>query len=115
MVCEWAMYGNNRTWANDSVGVIQPDSSWSMAEGCTAAGFETRILVQNPGGNSVEIDMYFMTDTEIVTGPLETIPPHSRRYHNAREYVDSYNVSTLIFSDGGDVICERAMYGDDRT
>lgn len=31
------------------------------------------------------------------------------------DFVTDYNVSTLVTSQGGDVVCERAMYGDART
>ncbi|MBN1288557.1 MAG: M23 family metallopeptidase, partial [Actinobacteria bacterium] len=44
-----------------------------------------------------------------VPGPVDTVPPRSRRSYNLADYVTTYNVSTCLQSDGG-VICERAMY-----
>ena len=41
------MYGNNRTWGHDSIGVTSPASTWYLAEGCTAGGTETWVLIQN--------------------------------------------------------------------
>ena len=52
VVCERAMYGNGRAWAHDSVGVTAPAATWYLAEGCTDGGFETWVLVQNPGADA---------------------------------------------------------------
>jgi len=114
IVCERAMYGNNRAWGHDSIGVISPSKTWYLAEGCTKGGFETWVLVQNPGDNPVQIDMAFQTDNGRVQGPQETVPANSRRTYNVGEYVQSYNVSTTVNADNGYIICERAMYGNNR-
>jgi hypothetical protein len=42
------MYGGNRTWAHDSIGVTAPAPVWYLAEGSTEGGMETWVLVQNP-------------------------------------------------------------------
>jgi len=68
------MYGRSFTWGHDSVGVTETSTAWVMAEGCTGEGFETWILVQNPGTSPVNIEMYFLTDGTGVQGPVETIP-----------------------------------------
>jgi hypothetical protein len=115
VVCERAMYGDGRTWAHDSIGVTSPSSTWYLAEGCTAPGFETWVLVQNPNPRPVDIDMKFLTEKGETPGPRVRIPARSRRSYNAAAYVESYNVSTTVTSSGGPVVCERAMYGKDRT
>jgi len=115
IVCERAMYGNNRAWGHDSIGVISPSPIWYLAEGCTAGGFETWVLVQNPGDDPVDIDMVFQTDTGPVQGPQSTIPANSRKTYNVGEYVQSYNVSTMVTANNGYIICERAMYGNNRS
>ena len=35
----------------------RPAPTWYLAEGCTAPGFETWVLVQNPGDTKATIDM----------------------------------------------------------
>jgi hypothetical protein len=115
VVCERAMYGNNWTWAHDSIGATAPDMGWVMAEGCTGGGMQTWILVQNPGSATANIEMYFLTDAEVLAGPVESIPPGSRRSYNVGQYVSSYNVSTAVFCNSGEVICERAMYDSNWT
>ena len=115
VVCERAVYGNNRTWAHDSIGTTAPASTWYLAEGCTAANFETWVLVQNPGDTPADINMVFQTENGPVQGPRETIAPKSRKTYNAGEFVTSYNVSTMVTATSGKVVCERAVYGNNRT
>ena len=54
VVCERAVYGNNRTWGTDSVGATAPASTWYLAEGSTGGGMETYVLVQNPNADGGE-------------------------------------------------------------
>jgi hypothetical protein len=115
VICERAMYGNNRTWAHDSIGVTMPSDTWYLAEGATAGGFETFVLVQNPNPTQVTVDLDFMTSGGAVPGPQGfPIPGDSRVTLKANDYVTDFNVSTQVNSMGGDVICERAMYGNNR-
>ncbi len=93
-------------------------STWYLAEGSTAGGMETWILVANPNRNSVKVNLTLMTDD----GPFAPddlqeveIPAGSRKTFDIGSFVTTYNVSTKVESKGGDVICERAMYGDNRT
>jgi hypothetical protein len=77
---------------------------------------ETFILVQNPGGEEVKVDLTFMTSNGAVQGPQGfALAPHSRVTFNAGDYVSDWDVSTVVESTGGDVVAERSMYGDSRT
>jgi subtilisin family serine protease len=91
-----------------------PMTTWYLAEGATAGGFETWVLVQNPGDAAVDIDMRLQTESGEVPGPRDTIPARTRRSYNLEKYVNTYNVSTKVTSSGGGVVCERAMYGGNR-
>jgi N-acetylmuramoyl-L-alanine amidase len=110
VVCERAMYGDNRTWAHDSIGASAPAKTWYLAEGCTSGPFETWVLVQNPGDVPASIDMKLQTENGETQGPQDVIPPGSRRSYDLRAYADSFEVSTEVASDV-DIVCERAMYG----
>ena len=109
VIAERAMYLNNRTAAHDSVGVTAPGTTWYLAEGCTDGGFETWVLVQNPGDAEAHVQLTYQTDNGEVSGPGLTIPAHSRQSVNVAETVRTFKVSTMVTSDV-DVICERAMY-----
>jgi len=116
VVAERAMYGGNRTWGHDSIGVSRPAATWYLAEGCTHSGFETWVLVQNPNTASAKIRISYMTSKGLVHGPSVTLPPSSRKTFNVAATVpDEWEVSTMIESTNGvPVIAERAMYGDQR-
>jgi hypothetical protein len=115
VVAERAMYGNNRTWATDSIGVSAPANDWYLAEGATATGFETWILVQNPGDSAAEVDVTYMTGTGPVQGPRETIGAGSRKtYEVSKTVPGEWSVSTSVTSNK-QVVVERSMYGSNRT
>ncbi len=118
IVCERSVFGDNRTWGHDSIGAAAPADTWYLAEGSTGDGFETWVLVQNPSQTPVTVDLTLMTEAgpqnpTALTGV--TIPANSRQSFNLADYVTTYEVSTLVASKGGGVVCERSMYGKDRT
>ena len=112
VICERAVYWDDKTGGHCSIGVTQPQPTWYLAEGATDGSYETWVLVQNPEDVPVNIDMDFMTGSGIVQGPITTLLPNSRRTFNLGDYVTTYDVSTRIEAIGGNVICERAMYWD---
>ena len=118
VVCERSMYGGGGAWGTDSIGAIAPSGTWSLAEGSTMGGMETFVLVQNPGFTDATVDVIFQTENGPVA-PHElqdvTIPALSRRTFKVNDYVSSYDVSTLVVSLDGEVVCERSMFGGDRT
>ena len=116
VICERAMYGNGRQWAHDSIGTTTPARTWYLAEGCTGEGFETWVLVQNPGADQVTVDLVLQTSSgEQRPAGLQqqTVQPGSRRSFNLGSYLVDWSVSTKVEA-SGDVICERAMYGNGR-
>ncbi|NPV60121.1 MAG: hypothetical protein HPY75_10700, partial [Actinobacteria bacterium] len=116
VICERAVYGGNRTWAHDSIGVTDPSDTWYLAEGCTQGDFDTWVLVQNPNPDPVTVDLTFMTASGPVDGPQDfEIPGNSRHSFHANLFVTDWDVSTKVTSEGGEVICERAVYGGNRT
>ncbi|WP_458010954.1 DUF5719 family protein [Candidatus Solincola sp.] len=115
VICERAMYGGGRSWATESKGTSVLSDDWYLAEGCTAGGMETYILVQNPGDAPVHVNIAFQTSGGEVAPPeLQgvEIPARTRRTFLANRYVESYDVSTLVHCLDGGVVAERAMYGN---
>jgi len=114
VVAERAMYGNNRQWAHDSIGATAPDTTWCLPEGSTGPGFETWVLVQNPGDTEAKINITYMTPDSDRPGPSVTLAAHSRQTFNVASSVPNvWEVSTKVTSDKP-VIAERAMYGNSR-
>ncbi len=87
---ERAMYGNGRAWAHDSIGVTAPAETWYLAEGSTGEGFETWVLVQNPGtSDAVSVDLTLMTGSgsQAPAGLQDVIiQAGTRRSFNLGEY-----------------------------
>ena len=111
VICERAMYGPRMGWAHDSIGVTVPENVWYLAEGCTAAGMQTYILIQNPGSEAAHIKLTFQTGRGEVPGPEVDLAGGRRITFLANTYVpNNTDVSTKVESDKP-VICERAMYG----
>ncbi len=118
IICERAMYDSGRTWGTDSIGIPGIAAPfWALPEGSTAGGMETWVLVLNPSSSeAATVSLVFMTDAGIVIPPeLQgvALPAFSRRSFNVGDYVQTFDVSTLV--DAADpVVCERAMYGPGR-
>ena len=112
------MYGDGRTWATCSKGSDVLSDGWYLAEGSTAGGMETWVLVQNPGDESVHVNLVFHTgEGEKVIPELQNveIPAKHRRNFKLNDYLTTYEVSTMVTCEDGAVVVERAMYGDGRT
>jgi Papain family cysteine protease/Family of unknown function (DUF5719)/IPT/TIG domain len=114
IIAEHAMYGNGRKWGSESVGVEAPARTWYLAEGSTADGFETWILVQNPNSAPVGVQVNYMTARGKVGGPYVVLPGNSRMSFNVADTVNGASgVSTRVDSDKP-VIAERSVYWNGR-
>jgi hypothetical protein len=111
IICERSMYWGNRIEGTDSIGVQAPSYAWYLAEGTTAHGFDTFLLVQNPGDRDAEVDVTYMTPEGPVPKPAFTVPAGSRRTINVGDDLPSSDVSIKVVSDKR-VIAERSMYWD---
>jgi hypothetical protein len=104
-----------RTWGHDSIGVAALSSEWSMSEGCTAGGFETWVLVANPGDEEADVSVGYMTGEGPVAGPDLTLGPGTRRTVKVSDTVaESWQVSTSV-SSNREVVAERSMYWNGRS
>ena len=115
VVCERSMYGPGKTWGTNSIGVTAPSATWYLAEGCTDGQMETWVLVQNPGTEEVAVDLALQTSSgELKPEGLRAvaIPGGTRRTFKLNDFVTDYDVSTVVTAAGGEVICERSMYGN---
>ena len=71
VIPERAMYRNNRREGHDSIGTTAPATDYYLAEGTTAWGFTTYVLVQNPNGSAVDVTITYMTpDGPEAPGPV---------------------------------------------
>jgi len=114
IICERAMYytppgGSRHVLGHDSIGVTEASPTWYLAEGTTAWGFETYVLVQNPNPEAVDVTMTFMKPGGAVQTHGFSLAGEARHTVNVADIVSNSDVSTRVEATGP-VICERAMY-----
>lgn len=87
-----------------------PARTWYFAEGCTRAGFEEWISLQNPNDAESKVEITYMTDSGENIGQLVTVQPFSRSTVNVNEVVGpGKDVSAVVTSDRP-ILAERPMY-----
>ncbi len=111
--CERSMYWNQMSEGTGSPGIQAPSYSWFFAEGCTAHGFETFILIQNPGNLPATVEITYLTPTGSVRKPTFRLPSLSRHTINVFDDVPFSDVSVSVRADRR-IVVERSMYWDSR-
>ncbi|MDD5747895.1 MAG: FxLYD domain-containing protein [Actinomycetota bacterium] len=86
-------------------------STWYLAEGSTAWGFDTVISIENPNLTGVTCSITFMT----TTGPLQYrdigLPSQSQTTLNPRDFLGERDFSTKIqCKEGKPIAVDRSMY-----
>ncbi|MHB8894572.1 MAG: DUF5719 family protein [Candidatus Geothermincolia bacterium] len=114
VVAERSMYWDGRRGGHDSIGTEAPAREWFLAEGSTKWGFDTYVLVQNPGTIDASVKMEFLSEKGLVNGPDLLVKAGSRRTVDTKTVVGAADFSTKITSDR-DVVCERSMYWNNGT
>ena len=117
VACWQTMYGQERAWANRSLGAPDSNSIWYLPDGCADANRETWVIVFNPQASEVTIDVSILTEAGAIISPSlqdVPIPAGNRRAFNLGNYVTSLTVSAVVESSGGGVVCESVVYGDTR-
>lgn len=113
IVCERAMYWSGRAEGTDSIGVRSPSRSWFFAEGSTAYGFETYVLIQNPDDRPATVQLTYMTPGGPVPKETFNIPGRSRYTVRVADDLPSSDASVMVVASRR-VVCERSMYWDGR-
>jgi Family of unknown function (DUF5719) len=109
LVAERSMYRNNRREGHDSIGASAPANDYYLAEGATAWGFTTYVLVQNPGNSPSDVTITYMTPQGPVVQPTFAMPPNSRKTIRVNDALPGRDVSTRVHG-SQPIIAERAMY-----
>lgn len=109
VVAERSMYRNNRREGSDSIGTDVPSTSFYLAEGSTAWGFTTYVLVQNPETTPANVTLTCMTTDGPKALPPFQMAPQTRQTVNMNDLIPNTDFSTLVTSDKP-IVAERAMY-----
>jgi len=114
VVAERSMYRNNRREGSNSVGAAGPSGDFYLAEGSTAWGFTTYLLVQNPNAAPADVTVSYLTpEGPIVEKPF-AMAANSRKTIKVNDFVKDSDCSIKVHSPSP-VIAERSMYWDNGT
>jgi hypothetical protein len=110
IVAERSMYRNNRREGSCSIGTNVPSETFYLAEGSTAWGFTSYVLVQNPNSTEAMVTLTCMTSagSQVVVDSFG-MPPNSRQTFNMNNLIPDTDFSTIVSSDLP-IAAERSMY-----
>jgi hypothetical protein len=109
VVTERSMYRNNRREGSCSIGTPSPGSNFYLAEGTSAWGFNTFVLIQNPNPTPATITLTYMTSKGASPQAPFTMAPFSRKTVLANDSIKDTDFSIQVSTDKP-VVAERAMY-----
>lgn len=90
----------------------EPSKQWYLAEGSTAHGFSTYVLIQNPGDTTANVTVTYMTPAGPQIQPSVDVAPRSRKTITVADALPGQDQSTFVESDVP-VVVERSMYWRD--
>ncbi|MHB8896158.1 MAG: IPT/TIG domain-containing protein, partial [Candidatus Geothermincolia bacterium] len=96
-----------------SMGVTAPARSWYLAEGSSNWGFETWLLIQNPGAKDAVCSVTYMVEGSEPRTLEKRVAANSRATFAMESDVGVCDASIMVGSDQP-VIAERAMYRSGR-
>jgi hypothetical protein len=109
VVPERSMYRDEKRAGSDSIGATAPSLDYYLAEGSTAWGFTTYLLIQNPNQTNATVDVSCQTaEGAEVLDPV-TIPARSRKTVLVNDTLPDKDMSFRVHS-SMPIVAERAMY-----
>ncbi len=114
VVAERAMYWGERVEGHATLGTPVPGTHWRFAEGYTAEGFETWLLVSNPGDEESSLQIDFLFPDGSAATHKATVPSKARYTLNVGRVVGEREVGISLKA-SRPVVAERAMYFYERS
>lgn len=112
IVAERLMFSG--TDVGDSIGSPTTAYVWNLAEGFTAFGYETWVIVSNPGNETAAVTVRFSQQNGVNVIRNYTLAPKQRLTVYANEIVQPLSFSTQVSADRP-VVVERTMKFQSRT
>jgi hypothetical protein len=109
IVAERSMYFARGGGGHGSIGVKTPGKAWFLAEGDTRPGFDTWILLQNPGDAVANVAVTFMKEDGTTAVAHYALDPSTRLSLFADTVVPSATFGARIDADQP-IIVERSVY-----
>ncbi|MFQ6015957.1 MAG: YncE family protein [Anaerolineae bacterium] len=108
IVAERAMYFGEGG-GHGQLGVTAPRQEWYFAEGFTGPGYDTWLLLLNPGDQAAQVTVSFIKDDGGVVSRQFTVGPTSRLNVWADLIVPNQSFGMMVRSDEP-IVAERTMY-----
>lgn len=109
IIAERAMYRDSRRMGHNSIGATAPSFDFFLAEGSTAWGYTTYLVVQNPGVNVNQVTVTYMKTGSSVTMPPFNMNPGTRETIRVNDVQPDADLSIKV-SGSSPLLAERAMY-----
>lgn len=112
-VCErpiYFIYQGKWNGGHIAMGVNQLSKTWLFAEGCTRAGFETWLTIQNANNEAATISTTYMTGTGENIQKSYAVPPNTRRTISVGDEIGLDRDVSIAVDSNLPVACERPMY-----
>jgi subtilisin family serine protease len=111
IVVERAMYFDSDQAGDDTLATAAPGQTWYLAAGASRGGFDTWVLLMNPGSAPANVKVSFITDTgRVVTQPMFVLP-HARTSLYTDPLIPNATYGIRVDSDQP-IVAERAVYFD---
>lgn len=114
VIAERSMYRDIRRGGHNSIGTVTPSLDYYLAEGTTAWGFTSYVLVQNPNAEAADIKLTYMTPSGAQPQPTLRMPAMSRKTIKVNNFLKEKDFSTHVQA-SIPIIAERAMYWNNGT
>ena len=110
--------GMTRQASSESVAVREPATNWYLAEGSASLtttavgpyGFETWVLVQNPGTTSADVSISYQTPTRDVAGPSFRLAANTRRSISIGDTLPGEDSVATTVTSTVPVVTVKSMY-----
>jgi hypothetical protein len=98
-----------RREGHDSIGALKAATDFYLAEGTTAWGFTTYVLIQNPNPTQAKVTLTYMTNNGPVTDAPFTVAANSRKTVRVNDAHPGIDLSTKVHADKP-IVAERSMF-----
>ncbi|MBU4386253.1 MAG: hypothetical protein KKH73_04580, partial [Actinobacteria bacterium] len=104
-------YGSGWPGGHCVVGAPSPKGEWYFAEGCTRAGFNQWLSIQNPSDTDTDAIISYMLEDGTNLNQRVEVPAGSRATVNVNEFMagGEHDISATVISEVP-IIVERPMY-----
>lgn len=111
MYTPWPAGSGNtgRREGHESIGALKPASDFFLAEGTTAWGFTTYVLIQNPNPTPTNVTLTYMTNSGPIADAPFTMAANSRKTVRVNDKHAGMDLSTRVHADKP-IVAERSMF-----